>query len=111
MVLPPFHIRADGHDRAEHDQRDAEGGPAPRDARERRQELDDSQPGHHEGQRGPVPGQERALVGEGEPGVRLLLAARLTGGPRHAGLAVWVTVLAARGSSPGPPALLAHPWG
>src|SRR5204863_22214 len=59
-------------------------------------QLDDAEPGHHQRERGPVPGQERPLVGQGEPDVRLLDA-------RFAGLALLVLVVAARGSSPTPP--------
>jgi len=62
------------------------------------EELLDREPTRDIGEGGPVPRQEGALVGEGEPGVRLLVA-RLGGGPRRAGLTVGVTVLAARGSS------------
>src|SRR5205814_5242499 len=92
----PFQVGGHRHNRAEHDQRDAEHVAPPRDTRKRRQQLDDAEPGHHQRERGPVPGQELPLVGQGEPDVRLLDAL-------FAGLALLVLVVAARGSSPTPP--------
>src|SRR5580692_9554723 len=65
LAAGPFPVGGHGDDRAEHDQRHAEDVPAPRDAGERRQQLDHAQPGHYQRERGPAPGQEGALVGEG----------------------------------------------
>ena len=43
--------------------------PAPRDAGERRQQLDHAETRHHQREGRAAPGQEGALVGEGEPGI------------------------------------------
>src|SRR5580698_21753 len=69
LAAGPFPVGGHGDDRAEHDQRHAENVPTPRDAGERRQQLDHAQPGHHKRKRRPAPGQEGALVGEGPAGV------------------------------------------
>ena len=47
----------------------AEHMPAPGDTRERRQQLDHAETRHHQREGRAAPGQERALVGEGEPGI------------------------------------------
>jgi len=97
---------------------------APRNAGKRWQQLDDAQAGHNQRERGPVPGQEGALVGQGEPGIWFDPA---TGcGLRRAGLPGFVlpgtllfevvlTVAAARRSSTGtvtcsPPCTYYAPW-
>ena len=69
LVTHPLNVGNDREHRAKDDQRDAEQVPTGRDAGERRQQLDDAQPGDDEGERGPAPGEERPLVRESEPGI------------------------------------------
>src|SRR6266536_1573775 len=95
LVAGPFEVAGDGDDGAQADQRNGEQVPAPRYAGERGQQLDDGQPGDNERQRGAVPGQERPLVGEGEPGVGLTAILVACG---CAGLDACGMVLVGRGS-------------
>ena len=71
LVTHPFDIGGHREHPAERDQRQAEQVTADRDAGERREQLHDAEPGHHQGERRPAPGEERALVGEGEPRIGL----------------------------------------
>jgi hypothetical protein len=71
LVAHPLGVGGHREHRAERDQRQAEQVTADRHARERREQLHDGEPGHHQGECRPAPREERPLVGEREPRVGL----------------------------------------
>jgi hypothetical protein len=71
LVPLPLDVAKAGQHRPQEDQRGRDDGPAPGYVREWWQQLGDGEAARDQGQRGPAPGQEGALVREREPGVGL----------------------------------------